>query len=266
MRKIMLALFVWCFQITMAQAGVNDLPEQSGWMEGRQPYHRGYVPYHRHLTPQGNYASQRQPRRPAAEAKHYPTNDQPAAQSDMAWVGPPAPGVREISVSAEREMIAPPGNCAIATAQGGPCGCVVANMLGLPRDYKGLNLWLADDWQQAGPRTAPHVGAVAIWPRRHVELVSAVDADGSISTRGSVGFSHINPTHLVFIELHGRYPTADGIAWQLSSFGYRIASGARYVAARRTARIAYTGRYRISRKMVRTFGSTDGADEPLSGK
>jgi hypothetical protein len=133
-------------------------------------------------------------------------------------------------------------------------------MLGLPRDYKGLNLWLADDWERAGPRTAPHVGAVVIWPRRHVELVSAVDADGSISTRGAVGFSHINPAHLVFIELHGRYPTADGIAWQQSSFGYRIASRPRYFAGRRAARVANTGRYRAPRKMVRTFGGTYGAD------
>jgi hypothetical protein len=260
MRNVVLALFVWCFQITIVQAGVYDLPEQSGWTEGGQAYHRGYVPYHWHVTPQVSYANHQQPLRRAAGVNHRPSDDRSAAQSDMAWVGPPASSVREISVSVEHELIAPPSNCAIAAAQGGPCGCVVANMLGLPRDYRGLNLWLADDWERAGPRTAPHVGAVAIWPGRHVELVSAVDADGSISTRGSVGFLHINPTHLVFIELHGRYPTADGIAWQQSSFGYRIASRARYFAGRRTARIASTGRYRALRKAGLTLGSVDGAE------
>jgi hypothetical protein len=311
MRTVMLALFVWCFQMTMAQAGVYDLSEQSRWKDNVQPYYRGYARSLRHMTMQERYANQSLPRRSAAAVKPHlrddrsaepsdmawvgapapsapetsvwaeheehvmtaspgycasaaaqdgPCNNHSTAPSDMAWVGVPAPSVREISVSAERELIAPPGNCVLAAAQGGPCGCVVANMLGLPRDYKDLNLWLADDWQHAGPRTVPHLGAVAIWPGRHVELVSAVNPDGSISTRGSVGFSHIDPSHLVFIELRGRYPTADGIAWQNSGFSHRTASRARYFAGRSAARTAYTGRYAHCGRWVRTSGGADCAD------
>jgi hypothetical protein len=137
-----------------------------------------------------------------------------------------------------------------------PQGCMI--MAGMPFAQQINDILF--DGITAGPRTVPHLGAVAIWPGRHVELVSAVNPDGSISTRGSVGFSHIDPSHLVFIELRGRYPTADGIAWQNSGFSHRTASRARYFAGRSAARTAYTGRYAHCGRWVRTSGRADCAD------
>ena len=91
------------------------------------------------------------------------------------------------------------GSCAEAARQGGPCGCMVANMLGLPRNYHGRNLWWVPDWYFF-PKTPPRVGSVAIWGRRHVELVTAVHGDGTVSTKGSVGFSHVPARRLTFVE------------------------------------------------------------------
>ena len=50
------------------------------------------------------------------------------------------------------------------------------------------------------PRTSAHVGAAAIWPGRHVEIVTAVHGDGTVSTTGSVGFSRVPVSRLAFVE------------------------------------------------------------------
>jgi hypothetical protein len=89
-------------------------------------------------------------------------------------------------------------SCASAARQGGPCGCVVAERLGLARNFRGHNLWLANDWLRF-PRTVPHVGAVAVWPGRHVEIVTAVNG-GTVSTSGSVGFHSVPVSRLVFVD------------------------------------------------------------------
>jgi hypothetical protein len=46
------------------------------------------------------------------------------------------------------------------------------------------------------------VGAVAIWPGKHVEIVTAVNGDGTVSTRGSIGFGRVPIGRLVFVEAH----------------------------------------------------------------
>lgn len=97
-------------------------------------------------------------------------------------------------------------SCAEAAREGGPCGCVVAEMLGLPRMFHGLNLWLARAWY-GFPRTYPHAGAVAIWGTHHVELVSAVH-DGRFDSVGSVGHSNVPVTRVTFVE-----PQRQRLAW-----------------------------------------------------
>jgi hypothetical protein len=93
--------------------------------------------------------------------------------------------------------------CRSAARHGGPCGCVVAEMLGLPRNFQGLNLWLARDYY-AFQRTIPHVGAVAIWGRHHVELVTASYTDGHgvlrVDTNGAVGFKGVPASRLTFVD------------------------------------------------------------------
>jgi hypothetical protein len=64
------------------------------------------------------------------------------------------------------------------------------------------------------PRTSPHEGAGAIWPGRHVEIVSAVNGDGTVDTRGSVGWRHVSVSRLIFVEPR---------SFALRPKGYRIA-------------------------------------------
>lgn len=87
------------------------------------------------------------------------------------------------------------GDCSEAAAKGGPCGCIAMQIVGLT-DRK---FWLVRNWA-AFPRTSPHPGAAAIWPWRHVEIVSSVNGDGTISTQGSVGFSHVSIHRLLFVN------------------------------------------------------------------
>ena len=88
------------------------------------------------------------------------------------------------------------GVCWEAARKGGPCGCEASRIaFGQPvRD-----LWLVSNWYRF-PRTSAHVGAAAIWGRHHVEIVSAVNGDGTVDTRGSVGFSHVPIRRLSFVE------------------------------------------------------------------
>jgi hypothetical protein len=98
------------------------------------------------------------------------------------------------------------GDCARAAALGGPCGCVAMGIVGLT-DRK---FWLARNWLLF-PRTEPHVGAAAVWrTHSHVEIVAAVNHDGTVTTRGSVGHSHVPVGVLTFVEPHrhrGIWPT-----------------------------------------------------------
>lgn len=91
------------------------------------------------------------------------------------------------------------GICWVAARMGGPCGCEASRIaFGSPvRD-----LWPVANWLLRFPRTSPHVGAAAIWGRHHVEIVTAVNADGTVSTAGSVGFSHVPIGRLRFVDPH----------------------------------------------------------------
>jgi hypothetical protein len=60
--------------------------------------------------------------------------------------------------------------------------------------------WLVANWL-AFPRTSPHVGAAAIWGgRHHVEIVTAVNGDGTVTTSGSVGHSRVPISRLAFVD------------------------------------------------------------------
>jgi hypothetical protein len=87
------------------------------------------------------------------------------------------------------------GDCWVAARKGGPCGCMAMRIVGLS-DRK---FWLVANWF-AFPRTSPHVGAAAIWGRHHVEIVTAVHGDGTVSTSGSVGHSRVPIGRLAFVE------------------------------------------------------------------
>jgi hypothetical protein len=93
------------------------------------------------------------------------------------------------------------GECWTAARLGGPCGCE-ASKIAFGRSIR--NLWLVSNWF-AFPRTSPHVGAAAIWGHHHVEIVTAVHGDGTVSTAGSVGFSHVPIGRLRFVEPGGSY-------------------------------------------------------------
>lgn len=97
--------------------------------------------------------------------------------------------------------IASSHDCHLAARLGGPCGCTVANLLGLPHVYHGINLWLARAWYHFA-RTFPHPGAVAIWGTHHVELVSAVH-NGRFDSVGSVGHRNVPVSRVAFVQPPG---------------------------------------------------------------
>lgn len=76
------------------------------------------------------------------------------------------------------------------------CGCT-ASMIAFGRVLPGLPL--VSEWLRF-PRTSPHVGAAAIWPGRHVEIVEAANGDGTVDTKGSVGWRHVSAARLIFVE------------------------------------------------------------------
>lgn len=89
-------------------------------------------------------------------------------------------------------------DCGLAARLGGPCGCTVANLLGLPHVYHGINLWLARAWYHFA-KTFPHPGAVAIWGHHHVELVSSVH-NGRFDSVGSVGHRNVPVSRVAFVQ------------------------------------------------------------------
>lgn len=93
------------------------------------------------------------------------------------------------------------GDCSYWIGRGLGCGCTVARLLGIPWNYKGLNLRQARSYF-AFPRTSPHVGAVAIWtyPRSHVELVSAVHG-GAFDSRGTYNFRNVSVQRVTFVDV-----------------------------------------------------------------
>lgn len=91
------------------------------------------------------------------------------------------------------------GVCWIAARLGGPCGCEASRIV---FGHPVRELWPVNNWVLKFPRTSPHVGAAAIWGRHHVEIVISVNNDGTVSTAGSVGFSHVPIRRLTFVDPH----------------------------------------------------------------
>lgn len=88
------------------------------------------------------------------------------------------------------------GGC--AHLGGKQCGCIAMQHVGLsdPK-FHAVRSWFVF------PRTQPHVGAAAIWRGvSHVEIVTAVNSDGTVATTGSVGFSRVPIGRLVFVDPH----------------------------------------------------------------
>ena len=89
------------------------------------------------------------------------------------------------------------GDCWTAAREGGPCGCEAMKMVGLTdRKY-----WAVSSWTHF-PRATPAIGMAAIWPGRHVEIISAVHGDGTVSTTGSVGFSRVAIGRIMIVNPH----------------------------------------------------------------
>ena len=70
--------------------------------------------------------------------------------------------------------------------------------------WRGINLWLADDWLRF-PRTTPAPGTAAVWPHRHVAPVIAVHNDRTgrpvaITTRETWGVRRVSLAGLVIVQ------------------------------------------------------------------
>ena len=76
------------------------------------------------------------------------------------------------------------------------CGCT-ASILTFGKILPGLPA--VSEWLRQFARTTPHVGAAAIWPGQHVEIVTAVHGR-TVDTRGSVGWRNVPVSRLVFVD------------------------------------------------------------------
>lgn len=71
------------------------------------------------------------------------------------------------------------------------CGCWLAAKLGLPRNFHGLNLYMANDWTRVGSPSAPGPNVIAVWPHRHVGIIRQVNGDGTAMIEsGNYGNQH----------------------------------------------------------------------------
>jgi hypothetical protein len=94
----------------------------------------------------------------------------------------------------------------VAASMGGPCGCWAAwNLLGrVEHVWRGVNLWLAQDWLKF-PRTEPAPGTAAVWPHRHVAPVVAVHNDKTgravtVTVRDSWATHEVRTAGLIFVQ------------------------------------------------------------------
>lgn len=100
-----------------------------------------------------------------------------------------------------------PAPCRVAASMGGPCGCWAAHVLldRLDHVWRGVNLWLADDWLKF-PRAKPAPGTAAVWVHRHVAPVVAVNHDGTVTVRDSWAVHRVRMAGLVFVQPPVRRP------------------------------------------------------------
>jgi hypothetical protein len=103
--------------------------------------------------------------------------------------------------STYRSRSALPGPCRTAASMGGPCGCWAAyTLLGrLDHVWRGINLWLANDWLRF-PHVAAAPGTAAVWPGRHVAPVVGVNGDGTVTVRDSWATHKVRMAGLVFVQ------------------------------------------------------------------
>lgn len=92
----------------------------------------------------------------------------------------------------------------LAAAQGGICGLFAQEKVfgSSARIYDGMNLWLADTWRLAFQRTEPHVGAVAVWPHRHVAVIVGTPRPGRIIVADSWATHEVSTAGLVIVDPH----------------------------------------------------------------
>jgi hypothetical protein len=55
------------------------------------------------------------------------------------------------------------------------CGSTQAKHFGLPRMFKGFNLWQASEWARAFPHTSVHAGAVGVKPHHVLRIAGGSD-------------------------------------------------------------------------------------------
>ena len=92
----------------------------------------------------------------------------------------------------------------LATRQGGPCGLTTERLVFGRSDHvlDGWNPWLARAWLRFA-RASPQSGMVAVWRNgRHVEVVARDNGDGTIATRGSVGFARVSLREVIVVDPH----------------------------------------------------------------
>ena len=84
---------------------------------------------------------------------------------------------------------------------GGPCGCWASYVLlgRLDHVWRGINMWLANDWLRF-PHVAAAPGTAAVWPHRHVAPVVAVNHDGTVTVHDSWATHRVRMAGLVFVQ------------------------------------------------------------------
>ena len=90
----------------------------------------------------------------------------------------------------------------LAVRQGGPCGLSVERIVFGRSDHvlDGWNPWRAVEWL-GFERAAPIPGMVVVWRSgRHVEVIAVNHGDGTVATRGSVGFARVSLRLLIVVD------------------------------------------------------------------
>lgn len=119
-----------------------------------------------------------------------------------------------------------PSPCRTAASMGGPCGCWTDNVLEvsgtLAHVWRGINLWLANDWLRF-PHVPAEQATAAVWPGRHVApIVAGSYRDGSVIVRDYWGTHRVRTAGLIFVDPHaGKLPTHR----QRPRTTYRVAGG-----------------------------------------
>jgi hypothetical protein len=121
---------------------------------------------------------------------------------------------------AEHETGAKPSCFWTARSMGGPCGCWAEwKLLDLTQHvWKGINMWLADDWRRAFPHVPPAPGTAAVFVSRggrayHVAPVKAVSSDRKyVTLHDSWAIHQVRTAGLIFVQPPVRHVPTHGDA------------------------------------------------------